>query len=157
MFFLIYHKKAQKERLENMSKKHGFTLIEVVVAMALLAIVLVVVFPAYGLFIKANSTSMGKLSAQEIAQDYVEYMAYEAKKSGTSSVFLEQIQDDANPYGGFDADSVLGDASLYIKTTEEYEASITFQSDYKLIRVTITTAGSKQTFETVEWLNYDGD
>ncbi|MDO9592128.1 MAG: prepilin-type N-terminal cleavage/methylation domain-containing protein, partial [Erysipelotrichaceae bacterium] len=104
-----------------MRNRKGMTLVEVIVAMALFAIVMVTVFPAFLITNMMNNVSKEFMDANYYAQEELEQI-YNKGKTSTMPVIVTWMESDR----GFACDLQAGGAEICLKTVGNIAYEITF-------------------------------
>lgn len=134
-----------------MGRNKGFSLIEMVIAMALLVMILAALMPLFMMSAKTNTVSAETLQAQEIGVDTIESIMNYAK----SSTKEQLTTDSASPLSSFSTPTTTTEATTYSKvTTDDYTVEVILSNTDQRIRVRVLKADVVQ-FETVDWLLYE--
>lgn len=132
-----------------MNRKSGFTLVEVIVALALFAIIVVMVFPLFGFFNRVNHLAEEKIDAQEVAVSFTENVLQVSKTVSNKQALIDTLQSPSH-YG---TGAFLLENDSYVFSEQDYTIRITFFEEDKLIKVNVTTLDN-QKYETLGWLSY---
>ncbi|PKM69814.1 MAG: hypothetical protein CVU94_02050 [Firmicutes bacterium HGW-Firmicutes-19] len=119
-----------------MRNRKGMTLVEVIVAMALFAIVMVTVFPAFLITNMMNNVSKEFMDANYYAQEELEQI-YNKGKTSTMPVIVAWMKSDR----GFTCDLQAGGAEICTKTLSniKYEISFDYHPDPSLFTLHVVT------------------
>lgn len=131
-----------------MGRKKGFTLIEVVVSLALLMIIIAIVMTAMSLYGRVNASASKQLRVQQIAVNAIEEIAYTAKEHSKNRGELIIQLEASDKFGAF---HVTGDT--YTLSKEDYKITLTFSNSDRVVKIRVEI-DSQQYFETLEWLTY---
>lgn len=148
-----------------MNKRKGMTLVEVVVAIAIFAIVVAMVFPILTRMGLINVQSRHMLNAQEIGVLVAEDLLYEAgsfqssrTNAETRSDFILRLQDDPMLLHSLkETDQVFHLASddentVLILEYDDYELRLEFH-DNNSVRIIVVFR--EETFETLIWMRFN--
>lgn len=136
--------------LRTLKKKIGFTLVEVIVALAIFVVIAAFAFPIFLSSFQVNVGAQEKTQIQEVSQNYLEHVIYISKVSNNKVDLINALENDLS-FGEARYDETLDSIIL---ETEKYVLEIAFDGDSNFIKIQGLSLPSKQTFETVEWLNY---
>lgn len=140
------------------------TLVEVIIALAVLAIVLVLSFSVFQLSIDVNQASYDKLSGQEIANNQIEsIMAYATKK--TKAQLLSELtvqKPDADKVlfiDGFASPVTEGNYTVVAKNVDKYiiTVKIDSRSNKKNVFVHVSNQDGGDVYETMDYIDFSGD
>lgn len=105
-----------------MRNRKGMTLVEVIVAMALFAIVMVTVFPAFLITNMMNNVSKEFMDANYYAQEELEQI-YNKGKTSTMPLIVTWMETDR----GFSCNPLTGGAEICTKTVTNIAYEILFE------------------------------
>lgn len=129
----------------------GFTLVEAIVALAIFVIIATFAFPIFLSSATVNKAAHDKLQVQEISQNLIESAINLSNNSENLDQLIAALIASHQELG-FVFERI--DNQL-IMTSQDYEVVMTFSEEGQRLNLRGQAIASMQTFETVEWLNYE--
>lgn len=135
----------------NKTRQNGYTLVEVIVALAIFAIIAIFAYPAIASAMNANNGAYQITQAQEVSQNYLENVVNQASLVKTNDALITNLKKQTQ-YGSI---SYNTSSRVLELTAPDYTLKMTFSNVDNTVRVQTTMKKSNVHFETVEWLVYE--
>lgn len=137
--------------ISKKSKQNGYTLVEVIVALAIFAIIAIFAFPSIASAMNANNGAYQITQAQEMSQNYLENVVNEASKVKTKDALITNLKKQTQ-YGTINYNASTRVLDL---NATDYTLKMTFSNNDNTVRLQTIMKKSQIRFETVEWLVYE--
>lgn len=139
----------------------GMTLVEVVIAMAIFAIILVFALPVFQTFIALNQASETRLSAQELGNNQMESILAFAKgksKEALGNELKNTLSDDQRILfvDGFSDPTVQGTLNTYTRQSGSHTITVVIDMDItnSIVKISVVDNDSSQTYETLGYVEF---
>lgn len=128
-----------------MRTKQGMTLVEIIVAMAIFAILIVMIFPALALLNMNNTISKEHLEATYYTQDIVEKLVAQSTEDNASLLTLKAYLVDTEDFDSATLQKKVADAPYLITVTFD-DSDVTGSANLKRV-VVLTESTNSATSE----------
>lgn len=142
--------------VEKKKKNGGFTLVELIVAVTLFAIVIGPLFQAFSSSIKANSRARGVLKATQLAESIMDNVERYTQKTLRDDMPLADLKTNILPKGITFTSSPIRDTSNTDDTLLEFKGAV-YQDLPVNIKVSITKRASENPNTTNKYFMYTVD